>query len=40
MIAPNLTLHPGDRLDDYELEEIVATSGMATVFRARDARSG
>lgn len=40
MIAPNLTLRPGDRLDDYELEEVVATSGMATVFRARDLRSG
>jgi serine/threonine protein kinase len=40
MIAPNLTLRPGDRLDSYELEEIVATSGMATVFRARDVRSG
>jgi serine/threonine-protein kinase len=40
MIAPNLTLRPGDRLDGYELEDIVATSGMATVFRARDLRSG
>ncbi len=40
MIASNLTLRPGDRLDEYELEEIVATSGMATVFRARDTRSG
>jgi serine/threonine-protein kinase len=40
MIAPNLTLHPGDRLDDYELEGIVATSGMATVFRAKDLRTG
>jgi eukaryotic-like serine/threonine-protein kinase len=40
MIAPNLTLHPGDRLDDYELEGVVATSGMATVFRARDLRTG
>jgi eukaryotic-like serine/threonine-protein kinase len=40
MIAPNLTLRPGDKLDDYELEDIVATSGMATVFRARDLRSG
>jgi serine/threonine-protein kinase len=40
MIAPNLTLHPGDRLDEYELEGIVATSGMATVFRARDLRDG
>ena len=40
MIAPNLTLHPGDRLDEYELEGIVATSGMATVFRGRDVRTG
>jgi serine/threonine protein kinase len=40
MIAPNLTLRPGDKLDDYELEGIVATSGMATVFRARDQRTG
>ena len=40
MIAPNLTMRPGDQLDNYELEEIVATSGMATVFRARDRRNG
>ena len=40
MIAPNLTVRPGDRLDAYELEEVVATSGMATVFRARDVRNG
>ncbi len=40
MIAPNLTLHPGDRLDHYELEGVVATSGMATVFRGRDLRTG
>jgi serine/threonine-protein kinase len=40
MIAPNLTLRPGDRLDNYELNDIVATSGMATVFRAHDLRSG
>ncbi len=40
MIAPNLKLRPGDRLDHFELEEIVATSGMATVFRARDLRTG
>jgi serine/threonine protein kinase len=40
MIAPNLTLRPGDRLDDYELDDIVATSGMATVFRAHDRKSG
>jgi serine/threonine protein kinase len=40
MIAPNFTLRPGDKLDGYELEDIVATSGMATVFRARDLKSG
>ena len=40
MIAPNLTLRPGDRLDGYELGEVVATSGMATVFRARELKSG
>ncbi|MGC9198724.1 MAG: serine/threonine-protein kinase [Acidobacteriaceae bacterium] len=40
MFAPNLTLHPGDRLDDYQLEDVVATSGMATVFRAHDTRDG
>jgi serine/threonine-protein kinase len=40
MIAPNLTLRPGDKLDGYELEDVVATSGMATVFRARDVKSG
>jgi eukaryotic-like serine/threonine-protein kinase len=40
MIAPNLTLRPGDKLDGYELEGIVATSGMATVFRARDLKNG
>jgi serine/threonine protein kinase len=40
MIAPNLTLRPGDKLDGYELEDIVATSGMATVFRAHDLKSG
>jgi serine/threonine-protein kinase len=40
MIAPNLTLRPGDRLDGYELGDVVATSGMATVFRARDLNSG
>ena len=40
MIAPNLSLRPGDRLDGYELEEVVATSGMATVFRAHELISG
>jgi serine/threonine protein kinase len=40
MIAPNLTLRPGDRLDNFELLDLVATSGMATVFRARDLSTG
>ena len=40
MIAPNLTLQPGDTLDTYKLDALVATSGMATVFRAHDLRSG
>ena len=40
MIAPNLTIKPGQTLDHFELLDIVATSGMATVFRARDTRDG
>jgi serine/threonine-protein kinase len=40
MTNPNLTIHPGDKLDGYELEKVVAVSGMATVFRARDLKSG
>jgi len=33
-------LHPGDRLDHYQLEELVARSGMASIFRGTDLRSG
>ena len=40
MFAPNLTIHAGDQLDHYRLEELVATSGMSTVFRATDTRTG
>jgi serine/threonine protein kinase len=40
MLSPNLTIHPGDQLDHFQLESIVATSGMATVFRAKDLNSG
>src|SRR3569832_1634766 len=29
-------LRPGDRLDQYLLDDIIARSGMATIFRARD----
>ena len=40
MFAPNLTFRAGDRLDQFELLDLVATSGMATVFRARDTTTG
>jgi serine/threonine-protein kinase len=33
-------LHPGDRLDHYRLEDLVARSGMASIFRATDLRTG
>jgi serine/threonine protein kinase len=36
MFAPNLNHKPGDTLDHFHLDSIVATSGMATVFRAHD----
>ena len=33
-------LSPGQRLDQYELEDVIARSGMATIFRARDLNNG
>ena len=33
-------VHPGDRLDQYRVEGVVARSGMASIFRATDMRSG
>ena len=33
-------VHPGDLLDHYKIEKVVATSGMATVFRAVDTLTG
>ena len=33
-------LHAGDRLDNYRLEELIARSGMASIFRASDLASG
>src|SRR5437870_10877904 len=33
-------LHPGDQLDHYRIEDLVARSGMASIFRATDMRSG
>jgi len=40
MYAPNLDFHPGDTLDHFHLDSIIATSGMATVFRAHDLDTG
>jgi serine/threonine-protein kinase len=31
---------PGQTLDQYQVEEVIARSGMATIFRARDTESG
>jgi eukaryotic-like serine/threonine-protein kinase len=33
-------LYAGDQLDSYQLEDLVASSGMASIFRARDQRDG
>ena len=33
-------LHPGDQLDHYRIEDLVARSGMASIYRATDMRSG
>jgi serine/threonine protein kinase len=33
-------LYAGDQLDDYQLESLVASSGMASIFRAIDLRDG
>ena len=40
MPAPTLANQPGDQLDHFMLENVVATSGMATVYRARDLDTG
>ena len=33
-------LHPGDQLDHYRIEGLVARSGMASIFRGTDLRTG
>ena len=33
-------LHTGDTLDHYQIEKLVARSGMASIFRASDEQSG
>ena len=32
--------HVGDRVDQYELTDLIARSGMASIFKARDTESG
>jgi eukaryotic-like serine/threonine-protein kinase len=34
------SLHPGDQLDHYRIDSLVARSGMATIYRAIDTRTG
>jgi serine/threonine protein kinase len=34
------SVHTGDRLDHYRIDQLVARSGMASIFRATDLRSG
>jgi eukaryotic-like serine/threonine-protein kinase len=34
------SLHPGDQLDHYRIESLAARSGMASIFRATDLRTG
>ena len=34
------SLHTGEKLDHYLIENVVARSGMASIFRARDERTG
>src|SRR5580658_6282754 len=43
-IAPpkirSAVLHSGDRIDHYLIDSVAARSGMASIFRATDLRSG
>ena len=34
------SLHPGDQLDHYRIDNLVARSGMASIFRGTDMRNG
>jgi serine/threonine-protein kinase len=34
------SFHPGDQLDHYRIESLVARSGMASIFRATDLQNG
>jgi len=35
-----MTLHPGEQLDHYRIEGLVARSGMASIYHATDMRNG
>src|ERR1700735_1056530 len=35
-----MTLRPDDKLDNYQIERLVARSGMASIYRAQDMRPG
>jgi serine/threonine protein kinase len=39
-MVSNLDIHPGELLDHFRLDSVVAASGMATVFRATDLNTG
>ena len=38
--APVSSMHPGDQLGHYRIEELVSRSGMASIYRATDMRIG
>ncbi len=33
-------MHPGDKLDHFQIESLVARSGMASIYKATDSRNG
>ena len=33
-------VHPGDQIDHYRIDSVAARSGMASIFRATDLRTG
>src|SRR5579872_4693011 len=33
-------IHPGDQLDHYKIESLVARSGMASIYKATDLQTG
>jgi serine/threonine protein kinase len=35
-----ISVHPGEQLDHYRIEKLVARSGMASIYRGTDLRSG